>query len=195
MKGLSSKTKNMKFRSLSLSVMFLLSAAALAAQTTTPSSDEILQKAYAQAAKEKKNVMVLFTASWCGWCKRMDKSLEDPSISRFINKNYVLAHLVVNEAKDKKDLENPGAVDFLKKHNGADQGIPFWLIMDKDGKLLADSKARPAGAGLDAPGSNTGCPATAEEVGHFIDVLKKTSKLKKEELALIEARFRQNETK
>src|SRR3712207_6933629 len=42
-------------------------------------------------------------------------------------------------------------------------------------------------------GNNTGCPATQEEVAHFISVLKKTSSLKDPQLAIIEKRFRQNE--
>ncbi|MBD0287325.1 MAG: hypothetical protein ICV79_18150, partial [Flavisolibacter sp.] len=59
-------------------------------------------------------------------------------------------------------------------------------------KLLADSQIRPEGAGLDEPGQNAGCPAKKEEVAHFIRVLKKTSALNKDQLAIIQKRFREN---
>ena len=68
---------------------------------------------------------------------------------------------------------------------GADQGIPFWVIMDKDGNILADSQKK--------PGDNVGCPATAEEVSHFINVLKKTSSINDKQVAAVEKRFRRNE--
>ena len=41
------------------------------AQTAT----EILAKAQNQAKIENKNVFVIFHASWCGWCKKMEKKL------------------------------------------------------------------------------------------------------------------------
>jgi hypothetical protein len=100
---------------------------------------------------------------------------------------------VVYESKGKENLENPGALDLLTKHKGNDSGIPYWLIFDKEGKLLADSKARPEGASLQEEGKNTGCPASKEEVEHFIKVLKKTTSLGKDELVKIETRFRKNE--
>jgi hypothetical protein len=57
--------------------------------------------------------------------------------------------------------------------------------MDKDGKILADSQRE--------VGKNVGCPATVEEVAHFINVLKKTSSITNEEIAAVEKRFRRNE--
>jgi hypothetical protein len=99
---------------------------------------------------------------------------------------------VVYESKGKENLENPGALDLLKKYKGDEKGIPYWLIFDKNGKLLADSKLRPDGGGLET-GDNTGCPANEKEVAHFVKVLKETSSLKDDELSVIEKRFRKNE--
>jgi len=152
---------------------------------STPTADAILKEARAKAAKENKNIMVIFHASWCGWCHKMDASLNDPSVKDFFDKNYVITHLVISESKDKKNLENPGAEELNKKWGGADQGIPFWVIMDKNGKILADSQKK--------PGENVGCPAAAEEVEHFINVLKKTSSITNEQVAAVEKRFRRNE--
>jgi thioredoxin-related protein len=150
-----------------------------------PSADAILKEAREQAAKENKKVMVVFHASWCGWCRKMDTSLNDPSVKSFFDKNYVITHLTIDESPDKKNLENPGAQILNEKWGGKDQGIPFWVIMDKDGKILADSQREAR--------KNVGCPATAEEVAHFIKVLKKTSSITNEEIAAVEKRFRRNE--
>ncbi|MES1220386.1 MAG: thioredoxin family protein, partial [Bacteroidota bacterium] len=87
------------------------------------SADAILKAAVAEAAKENKKVFIIFHASWCGWCHKMDSSMNDKACKKFFDDNYVIRHLVVHESKDKKKLENPGAAEMLKKYNGADQGI------------------------------------------------------------------------
>ena len=167
----------------------------LNAQQAPASTDDILKEAYQQAAKENKKVFIIFHASWCGWCHRMDSSLNDKTCKQFFDQNFVIRHLVVYESKGKKDLENPGALELLTKYKGNDKGIPYWLVFDKDGNLLADAKMRAEGADLEAEGDNSGCPASKEEVEHFIKVLKKTTSLNQEALGIIEKRFRQNEIK
>lgn len=176
--------------SLILVFMFVFSAAS--PQSQPESADALLKKAYVQAAKEKKNVFVIFHASWCGWCKKLDASINDPACSDFFNKNFVFVHLTVLESKEKKNLENPGATEIFNKYSGGNQGIPYFLIFNKKGALLADSKIRPAGAGLDQPGNNMGCPAAPEEIAAFIEVLKKTSKINDEEIKAINERFSKN---
>lgn len=167
----------------------------LSAQQAPASADEILKEAYQQAAKENKKVFIMFHASWCGWCHRMDSSLNDKTCKRFFDDNFVMRHLVVFESKGKENLENPGALELLTRYRGKDKGIPYWLIFEKDGSLLADSRMRPGGDDLDADGANSGCPASKEEVEHFIKVLKKTTSLNQDALDIIEKRFRQNELK
>ncbi|HEX7844192.1 MAG TPA: thioredoxin family protein [Chitinophagaceae bacterium] len=156
------------------------------------SAETILKEAYKQAATQKKNVFVLFHASWCGWCHKMDTAMNDPKVKKLFTDNYVIEHLVVYESKSKKQLENPGAEDLLKKHYGNDKGIPYWLVFDAKGNLLADSKERAENGGPET-GDNVGCPASEKEVAYFINVLKKTSSLKEEQLSIIAKRFRENE--
>lgn len=152
--------------------------------------ESILKSAYEQADKEKKKVFVIFHASWCGWCRKMDSSLTDPSVKMLFDKNFVIKHITVYETKGKEHLENPGAQAFLTKYGGNDQGLPFWYIFDSKQNLLADSKMQYAGKDVL---ENTGCPASTEEVTNFIKVLKRTTKLNDEELSVIEKRFRKNE--
>ena len=158
-----------------------------------PSADAVLKAAYAKATKENKNVMVIFHASWCGWCHKMDTAINDKSCKDFFYKNYVIRYLVVDESRDKKNLENPGAAELRAKYHGDGEGIPFWLIFDKDGKLLADSHVRTTSSASDTQGENVGCPATEKEVAYFMEVLKKTSAISKAEQAAVQNRFRQNE--
>ncbi|MCY7311104.1 MAG: thioredoxin family protein [Chitinophagaceae bacterium] len=174
------------------SFIMLMSVVFAKAQPTPASASDILKEAYQQAAKENKNVFVMFHASWCCWCHKMDKSMNDPACKKFFDDNYIIRHLVVDEAKDKKNLENPGAAEMKIKYNGDGQGIPFWLVFDKQGNLLSDSKIRKEGDGPEK-GDNAGCPANENEVNFFIDVLKKTSSINKGQSDIIRKRFREND--
>lgn len=166
-------------------ICILVATICCSAQSKVPSAEEVLKPVYAKAAKENKNVLVIFHASWCGWCRKMDSSLHDKAVKPLIDKSYVTTHLSVYESDNKKELENAGALEMLTKLGGADQGIPYWVVLDKNGKLLADAQYK--------PGENSGCPATEEEVAHFIGVLKKTSSLTESQLKVIEKRFRVND--
>jgi len=179
-----------------MKTFFLLSIAGLIGLTSfsqaPASAVEIMREATELAAKENKNVFVMFTASWCGWCKKMDASIADSSCRDLFSSNYVIRHMVVDETPAKVSLENPGAKEFRARYFGDGQGIPYWMIFDKNGNILVDSKIREDGEGLDK-GTNTGCPATKDEVDHFIKALNKTSTLTKDQLDIIRKRFRRNE--
>lgn len=177
---------------LSLALIFVVSMMSFAQETAMPSTETVMTKAYAQAKAENKKVMVIFHASWCGWCKKMEASIAEPKLKKFFDDNYVIVTLAVKESKGKEHLENPGSLAFLTKYKGEKAGLPFWFITDASGKELADSQIRPEGAGLDTYGDNVGCPAADNEVAHFAKILKNTSKLKDNEIAMISERFAKN---
>jgi thiol-disulfide isomerase/thioredoxin len=177
----------MQIRRFLLPGILLFTFAALHAQQ--PAAD-ILKEATQQATKEKKNVILIFHASWCGWCHKMDTALNDPSCKKFFDDNYVITHITVQESAKHKDLENPGGDALMKQFNGEKQGLPYWVILDKKGTLLYDSQVRKEGAAPNSPGSNIGCPAQDDEIAYFISLLKKTSSLKDKQLAAIEERFK-----
>ena len=162
---------------------------------TMPEAKAVLKEAVADAARQHKKVLLIFHASWCGWCHKMDACLNDPSIKKFFDDNFVISHLTVMESKGKENLENPGGMDLMEKFNGKDQGLPYWVILDKEGKLLFDSQTRTTNPDGTVKGQNMGCPASEEEVAHFTDMLKKSTSLKDQQLELITRRFRQNEAK
>ena len=159
-------------------ITLLFIAATFTIQTEAQNSaSSILENAFTQAKAENKNVFVKYSASWCGWCKKMDKQMKSDDCKSFFDTNYVIVTLVVNESKNNKHLENPGAIDFLKKHKGEKSGLPFWVILDNTGNLIEDS--------FNSKGENLGCPATKKEVEYFITILKKTSNLTEKDLDIV----------
>ena len=84
-----------------------------------------------------------------------------------------------------KSLENPGGADLLAKYHGDQEGIPFWLVLNTNGELLADSRMKSPTGKL----QNVGCPAQKEEVDYFVGILEKTSKMKRGELDAVRTRF------
>ncbi len=89
-------------------------------------------------------------------------------MSKIFAEHYVLVELTIDEADDKKNLENPGAKKVEEEMGGAAAGLPYYFFLDKDGKKLADSLAMPGGA-------NIGYPANDEEIKTFIALLEKTA--------------------
>jgi thioredoxin-related protein len=168
-------------RKLLFTCVFILGFIFQGRAQTEPLASTVLDKAYAEAKAGNKKVFVMFHASWCSWCKKMDAKMSSPQLKNLFDSNYVIAHLTVQESPKNKSLENPGAAELLKRFGGENSGIPFFVILDSKGKLLEDS--------LDAAGQNLGCPATPEEVGEFKRILKNTSKLSDKELNLIAGSF------
>jgi len=78
---------------------------------------------------------------------------------------------------------------------GADKnsGLPFWLVLDANGNVLANS-FMPNDKGTPPTGAdNVGCPASDKEVAFLDGILKKTSNLKDEDIAIIHKRFLLNQ--
>ena len=166
-------------------ILFLLFTGVQLFAQGVPSASEVMQQAFQEATVNNKKVLLIFHASWCGWCRKMDNSLNDTCCKLYFDQHYVVRHLTVYESSDKKTLENPGALEILNKYKGKDQGIPFWLVFDSKGNLLADSQYE--------PGKNSGCPASSQEVDYFVQVLKKTSDISEDEMRKVRACFLKNQ--
>lgn len=171
-------------------LLCLCIAAIAVSQQKKPTAKEILATAKQQAAKENKNILLIFRASWCGWCHNMDSSLNDPSCKQLFDDHFVITHLTVHESTKKKNEETAGADELLKQYKAFKTGIPFWVVLDKDGNLLKDSFIKKTAGSS----SNIGCPASEKEVAAFVRILKATSVLTEKELAIITTVFRKNDT-
>lgn len=155
----------MKFKTILFSLTLTISSV-LNAQ----SASEIMDKAYNQAKIENKNIFLIFHASWCGWCKKMENNMEDPSVKKYFDVNYVKTFITVEERGEKAKLNTPEGDLLLEKVGGKNQGLPYWVIIDENGNVLKDSKIN---------GQNVGGPASEKEVDYLISVLEATSKNQK----------------
>ena len=179
----------MRTKSLLFILMVLFLTAGLMGQEPAPTAQSIMDAAYKKATLENKKVFLMFHASWCGWCHRMDSLMTKTDCKSLFEDNFVIEHLVVQESAKKKNLENPGAQEMLVKYKGDKSGIPYWLVFNSKGKLLADSRMKTKSKEGKTVLANTGCPATEEEVAYFRSVLDKTTKLTAQDLDLIAERF------
>lgn len=146
-----------------LSLLAVFSSFALHAET--PSADQVLGPAKAQAAAEHKTIFLHFGASWCGWCKRLDAFLELPDIKPVFEKYFIPVKLVVQENEKNKALENPGA-DSLLKQLGGPAGLPYFAFLDAQGAMIVNSKQ---------DGQNIGYPAQPNEIEWFIQMMRKAA--------------------
>jgi thioredoxin-related protein len=139
------------------------------AEKPAPAKD-VLAAAVKTATSSDKAVMLIFHASWCGWCHKLDTTMADAEFAKVIGDNYVVTHLDVLEAKKVADsLENPGGNEMLKNLGGEKAGIPYMVFFDGKGTKIADSNIMPKK-------QNVGYPGSPEEIVAFEKLLRKTSK-------------------
>jgi thioredoxin-related protein len=171
--------------------MSLFSFCFTLAQLSEPqSSDDIMNAAYKQAKEENKNVFLIFHASWCSWCKRLDKAMNSDELKKIFEDNFVITHLDVQERNEKIALlENPGGKELMAKLGGEKSGLPFYAFLDREGKLISNSNV------MDKE-TNIGYPGSEEEIAAFGKLLKLSSaKLSDEQLSKITEYLKTNAPK
>ncbi len=149
----------------------VLSTASGICQGSKPdSASSILSQALQQARTSHKNVFLIFHASWCKWCKKLDTLLEQPDISKMIEESYVVTRVDVLEQGEKKQtIENPGAFETLKDLDGEKSGLPYYVFIDENGKTIGNSNAMP-------DSQNIGYPGSKEEDSTFVALLRRTAR-------------------
>jgi len=153
-----------------------------------PEAGVLVREAARAAKKDGKNIWVIFHASWCGWCKRLDEFIGLPDFKQVFDDNFEIVHIVVKESADKKALENAGGDKLLTQWGGDKAGLPFFVMIDPQGKVLADSMMSVTGKEAK---QNTGHPIAPEEIDHFLTMLKKAApKMRPVQMQSIETHLR-----
>ena len=115
-----------------------------------------LQDALMKARSTNKALFVDFSTEWCGWCKRLDELLAHPDVAPIVER-----HLVVLKIDQEKMA---GGESLRKQFDKGSGGVPWYVILDGDGKELISANN---------DGQNIGYPAREQEMEHFIAMLDK----------------------
>jgi thiol:disulfide interchange protein len=138
-------------------------------QDNQSGAKDVLQQSEAAAAAQHKNVLLVFSASWCGPCRMFEELLQDPNTGTIIGKYFVIARLDVGEKpKDTRHSNTPGAEALLASLDGGRAGYPFIVFLDPSGKPIVNSLRPVKGH---ATGDNIGYPAVPVEIDWFMNML------------------------
>jgi len=87
-----------------------------------------LNLALAAAQNQKKNVLVVFGANWCGDCHALDRKMSAGSLASHVDKRFVVVKVDVGRFDRNTDLAAQMGVP-LKK------GIPAVAVLKRDGDV------------------------------------------------------------
>jgi uncharacterized protein YyaL (SSP411 family) len=124
-----------------------------------PPATEVLADGLAVAKKDGKAVFLAFGSPTCGWCKYLDKYHARPVVAKTLGQHLVFVKVDI--------VENPGGDELYKKYTPEEGGVPVWVILSSDGKVLADSFAEVKGKK-----QNVGFPYEPAELAHYQQALR-----------------------
>ncbi len=87
-----------------------------------------IREAIARAAKEHKNVLVVFGANWCYDCHVLDLAFHRPDLAPILQRNYEVVHVDIGEFNKN--------VDLMQQYGVPLQKVPSLAVLNDKGKLL-----------------------------------------------------------
>ena len=100
-----------------------------------------------------------FGAPGCGWCHKLEDWMARPEIAAVLGKDFVDLKIDNDRMTGAKEIY--GAQ--MQAAGQKEGGIPWFVLLDANGKLLAHSTG---------PNGNTGFPYQPDEIEHFGTMLK-----------------------
>lgn len=147
----------------------VLAAPILAASQET--ADALFAHAKASAKSDHKNVLMVFSASWCGPCKLYERFLEDRQMKPITEKAFVIQRIDVGERPDDTNhINTPGGTQLRTALGGVGEpGFPFIVMADEKGTPLVNSYIN------GKVNNNIGYPALPNEIDWYIEMLKRAA--------------------
>ncbi|AMV27332.1 hypothetical protein VT84_23230 [Gemmata sp. SH-PL17] len=124
-----------------------------------PPAADVLAEALAAAKKDGKAVFLAFGSPTCGWCKYLDKFNARPAVAKALAPHVVFVKVDV--------VDNPGGEKLYEKYAPEPGGVPVWVFLSAEGKVLSDSFAEEKGKK-----QNVGFPYEPSEVAHYEKALR-----------------------
>lgn len=117
-------------------------------KTSQPAAQDVLDQAKAQARKDDKKLLVVFSAEWCRWCRHMEALLSKPEMATLLAVDFVVVKI---------DLDKmAGAEEIHKQYRKEKGGIPWSAVLNTDGEFK---------------GSFVGYPLQDEHIEQFMGLL------------------------
>ena len=145
---------------------------ARADQKSGTDADRLLASAIRLAKQSDKKVLVHFGGAGCIPCKRLEKLFERHR--EIIDRYYVTTPIYP------LDMRN-GKIVAKRLRGVVEASIPWMIILDGNGKTVVTS---------DGPNGNIGYPLSDEKAKHFVQMLKRSSKITDRELEKLLAELR-----
>jgi thiol-disulfide isomerase/thioredoxin len=162
----------------------LLAASAPAKETAA----DLFARAKTQAKAEHKNVLAVFSASWCGPCKLYARFLEDPQMKPITEQAFVIQRFDVGERSGSGHSDTPGGVALRSALGAAGEpGFPVIVITGNDGNPIVNSYRN------GDTNANIGYPALPSEIEWYLAMLERAApSLPPDELAATRAWLRKH---
>ena len=93
-----------------------------------------IKEALEHAAREHKNVILVFGGNWCYDCHVLDLAFHHPEIEPRLKAHYIVVHVDIGEYDKNLDLAERYQVPLRK-------GVPALAVLAPDGKLLYSQQA------------------------------------------------------
>ncbi|MEW5701015.1 MAG: thioredoxin fold domain-containing protein [Candidatus Zixiibacteriota bacterium] len=101
----------------------------------------------AKAKAENKPIIIDFTASWCGWCKKMEReTFSDPKVIKYMRDTYVPIKVWGDDTTKAAMVSHNGERMTQQRLSGAVYGVrgypTFWFLDSQGGRIGPQSGYR-----------------------------------------------------